>query len=83
METISHRELRNSSGAVLHAVQRGESYIVTNHGRPVAKVVPLEQAPSDLPVGRPATKRGGFSALRRHVAEEPVRDALADLRGER
>lgn len=83
METISHRDLRNSSGAVLQAVQRGESYVVTNNGTPVAKVVPLDQPHSDLRVSRPATKHGGLSALRRHLLDESIRGALDDLRGER
>lgn len=39
--TISHREMRNSSAEVLRRVESGEELIVTNHGRPVARLSPL------------------------------------------
>lgn len=38
---ISQRQLRNDSAAVLRAVENGESFIVTNNGRPVAEIRPL------------------------------------------
>lgn len=82
METVSHRELRNNSGTVLHAVESGESYTVTTHGRPVARLVPIAGAVVDLPLHRPATKRG-FRELVRTPSEVSVATALDDLRGDR
>lgn len=40
--TLSHRDMRNSSSEVLRRVAAGESFTITNHGRPVARLVPLE-----------------------------------------
>lgn len=45
MRTISQRELRNDSGAVLRAVEAGEVVRITVSGRPVAQLVPLDAGP--------------------------------------
>lgn len=45
---INHRELRNSSSAILGAVAAGEIIEVTNHGQVAAILVP----PSLTPYGR-------------------------------
>ena len=42
--TITQRELRNDSGAVLRAVQAGESITVTRNGTPVAELRPVGRA---------------------------------------
>lgn len=81
--TVSHRDLRNNSGAVLHAVEKGESYTVTNHGKPVARLVPITEATPDIPLRRPATIQGGFSGLARHSIATPSAETLDDLRGDR
>jgi prevent-host-death family protein len=39
--TITQRELRNESGAVLRAVQEGETVTVTRNGTPVAELRPI------------------------------------------
>jgi len=41
ISTISQRELRNDSGAVLRAVQAGQTLIVTRNGVPVAELRPI------------------------------------------
>lgn len=41
METISQRELRNDSAAVLKRVQAGHTLVVTRNGTPVAELRPL------------------------------------------
>lgn len=81
--TVSHRELRNRSGEVLHAVEAGESYTVTSRGKPVARLVPISEAAPDLPLHRPAAARGGFSRLIRHSISAPSAETIEDLRGER
>jgi prevent-host-death family protein len=39
--TITQRELRNDSGAVLREVQAGQTIIVTRNGVPVAELRPV------------------------------------------
>ena len=39
--TITQRELRNDSGAVLRQVQAGQTIIVTRNGVPVAELRPV------------------------------------------
>lgn len=41
--TISQRELRNDSGAIMRAVEAGESFIVTRNGVPTAQLLPLRR----------------------------------------
>ena len=38
---ISQRELRNESGEIMRALDRGESFVVTRNGTPVGELVPL------------------------------------------
>lgn len=61
---ITQRELRNDSGAVLEAVEQGESFTVTRNGTPVAQLNPLQR--------RPYVTRDELAEL---VAEQPPLDA--------
>lgn len=38
---ITQRELRNSSGDVMRALDRGESFVVTRNGVPVGELTPM------------------------------------------
>ena len=40
MDTISQREMRNNSATILRRVAAGESFVITNGGVEVAKLVP-------------------------------------------
>jgi antitoxin (DNA-binding transcriptional repressor) of toxin-antitoxin stability system len=40
---ITQRELRNESGAVMRALDRGESFVVTRNGVPVGELTPLRR----------------------------------------
>jgi prevent-host-death family protein len=40
---ISQRELRNDSGAILRAVERGESFTITRNGTPIGRLIPLRR----------------------------------------
>ena len=42
-ETISAAEANRSFSRLLRAVQEGRSYVVTSHGRPVARIVPVDE----------------------------------------
>ena len=41
MRTITQRQLRNDSAAILREVQAGQSLIVTRNGTPVAELRPV------------------------------------------
>ncbi len=41
--TISHRELRNESGEILRALDRGEDFLVTRSGVPVGELRPARR----------------------------------------
>lgn len=47
MTSISHREMRNNSAEVLRRVESGEELVVTNHGRPVARLLPVSSSVLD------------------------------------
>lgn len=44
--TINQRELRNQSGEIMRALDRGESFIVTRNGAPVGELRPIEKKPT-------------------------------------
>ena len=43
MRTITQRELRNQSGAVLREVEAGRTIIVTRNGTPVGELRPIKR----------------------------------------
>ena len=40
-KTITQRELRNDSGKIMRALDRGEAFVVTRNGVPVGELRPL------------------------------------------
>lgn len=40
---ITQRELRNESGEIMRALDRGESFVVTRNGVPVGELMPFRQ----------------------------------------
>jgi prevent-host-death family protein len=40
---ITQRELRNESGEIMRALDRGESFVVTRNGVPVGELLPLRR----------------------------------------
>lgn len=40
---LTQRELRNSSGEVMRALDRGEEFVVTRNGTPVGRLTPVER----------------------------------------
>jgi antitoxin (DNA-binding transcriptional repressor) of toxin-antitoxin stability system len=40
---ITQRELRNESGRIMRALDRGEAFVVTRNGVPVGELIPLRQ----------------------------------------
>ncbi len=43
MREITQRELRNQSGEIMRAIDRGESFVVTRSGAPLAELVPIRR----------------------------------------
>jgi prevent-host-death family protein len=65
-ETISAAEANRNFSKVLRAVREGRSYLVTAHGRPVARIVPVdEMGPAD---------KSAKEALLARLEREPVID---------
>ena len=83
--TISQRQLRNDSGAVLRAVQAGGSFVITNHGTPVARIVPYDDPLEGVPIVQRATPGRSFSELvpERGTTDRSGLDILLELRGDR
>jgi prevent-host-death family protein len=40
---ITQRELRNTSGEIMRALDRGETFVVTRNGVPVGELTPLRK----------------------------------------
>lgn len=48
---ITQRELRNESGKIMRALDRGETFIVTRNGVPVGELIPMRRprfVPTDI-----------------------------------
>ena len=43
MTEVTQRQLRNESGEIMRALDRGESFIITRNGIPVGQLRPLRQ----------------------------------------
>jgi prevent-host-death family protein len=65
-ETISAAEANRSFSKLLRAIREGHSFVVTAHGRPIARIVPA--ADRDLVTGR------AKEALLVRLETEPVID---------
>jgi prevent-host-death family protein len=42
-EEITQRELRNESGEIMRAVERGRSFVITRNGTPIGQLIPLRR----------------------------------------
>jgi len=61
--TITQRELRNESAAIMDAVEAGETMVVTRNGVPVAELKPIQR-----------TREISTEELRRIFATSPAPD---------
>ena len=64
---ITQRELRNESGRIMRALDKGKAFIVTRNGVPVGELVPLKprmfvaaEAAVTAFAGAPALAQGRF-----------------------
>jgi prevent-host-death family protein len=81
MERIGVRELRQNASVWLRRVAEGESFEVTDRGRPVARLVPVRpqgvQALIDAGLATPA--RGHISELDPPLPREPGTPLLSEI----
>lgn len=85
IESLSQRELRNESGRVLREVAEGRSFVLTNRGIAVGRIVPLDAPAPTLPIARPAKRVGGWASLQPQATEgdRPMAQILEELREDR
>jgi prevent-host-death family protein len=76
-ESVASRDLRNDTAGVLRRVQSGERVTITQNGRPVAELVPLQRA------RRSWISRADLVARLRVVQADPgLRDDLDRIAGD-
>lgn len=89
--TVGIRELRQQASAVLKRVVAGESLVVTDHGHPIARLVPLRPSALEQLVseGRATAAEGDLLVLldeldwpARPAGSDEASRALAELRAE-
>mgnify|MGYP000917583169 CR=1 FL=1 len=74
MRSVSIYEAKTRLSALIQAVEGGEEVVITNHNRPVARLVPMER-PRQRPVfgsAREAVERSGLT-------HEDIAKALAPM----
>ena len=80
MESVSVATLKSNLSRYLAAVKKGNELIITSHRHPIARIVPMEKAVSDLKI-IPAKKP--VSSLRRIKGMNLQVDLLAELLADR
>ncbi|HEY3071468.1 MAG TPA: hypothetical protein VGJ46_01505 [Candidatus Limnocylindrales bacterium] len=75
-KTITQRELRNGSGKIMRALDRGESFVVTRNGVPVGELRPLPPR-RFVPVGEVSTAFASAPRIDRARFRRDL-DALVD-----
>ncbi|MGH7389920.1 MAG: type II toxin-antitoxin system Phd/YefM family antitoxin [Candidatus Rokuibacteriota bacterium] len=78
MKTATITEAKNQLSALIDCVRHGETIVITDRGRPVARLVSALTGPAEDPEGRLARleRRGG---IRRATASPPRRLILGPL----
>jgi len=56
MRAVSFTEFRKNASSLLSEVEKGQTFLVTRHGRPIAEVTPATPTPH----GGPSWKRPGL-----------------------
>jgi prevent-host-death family protein len=88
MTKVGIRELRQNASAVLRKVAAGETVEVTDHGRPVARIVPLHSERTLdhlIAEGRASRTQGDLLALRPAAAvkgKARLSDVLTEMRAD-
>jgi prevent-host-death family protein len=77
MKTVGIREVRQKASQLIEEVQQGRELLITNHGKPVARLVPVSvQAAKPL---------GSYRDLRKAVRLKggPLSATVAEMRNDR
>lgn len=82
MDTITQRELRNNSAAVMDAVEAGKTYYITRNGVEVAELRPLSHrrklTAEELVERHRSLPKVDFRALREDISVELTGEYLED-----
>lgn len=86
MNTVTHREMRNNSGDILRRVEAGETFLVSNNGRPAAVIVPAHGESLDLLIARGQARAaraavGSLARIPRQKTDVDSRQIVDDSRG--
>ena len=73
MSTVSAYEAKTHLPRLLRAAERGETVIITRHGKPVAQLGPVQQ-PRGFDV---AEAMASLEALRRRLPKIPLEELLS------
>jgi prevent-host-death family protein len=65
-KAVSAADANRNFSRLLEGVRRGKSYVVTSHGRPLAKLIPFEE-----PAG---TREAAWKALMDRLRKQPVQN---------
>lgn len=84
MKTITVAELRQNPTDALAEVESGETYVVTRHRRPIARLVPMQEGHLELPPPRnPDAPRPAFWNDGQLRTPEEIDALLAEMRENR
>lgn len=72
MKKASVSETKNQLSAILREVREGETYLIVDHGKPVARIEPLAKRSEDADLRRLDLERRGI--LRR--GRGPIREEI-------
>lgn len=78
MKTITFTEFRRQASGLLSEVERGETFLILRHGKPIAEIAP----PSDGNGKSPSWKRPGLrltaqgASLSSAIVEERTREDI-------
>jgi prevent-host-death family protein len=73
MRTIQASEAKTKFLSLLDAVERGESMIITRHGKPIARIVPEAQIDRE----RVERAMGEMRALRQRIGKVSLEEILS------
>lgn len=87
MADVTRTELNQQTARVLARVQSGERITVTDRGRPVARLTPVEADRRSRRVAegalRPASAAHGIPRIERPITGQGVESWIEDMRGDR
>jgi prevent-host-death family protein len=77
---VAMRELRNSTKGIVDALESGEEVTLTNHGRPVGRILPIEFDMADwLAAVRREAPKGDSTQFDELMADRHAEYAAPDI----